>query len=221
MKRLLLSALLISVFFAGYSQKRVKLSFTGSPSVNWMVTNNQKAENGKSMLGYDFGLSTDIYFSEDDRYSLLTGIQISNIGGEVSYKNGSAFIEYAGQKLSSSSKIKSRLRYVEIPLSLRMKTNQFNRSRYWCQFGLSGMVNIESKGDSNDGVLRKTNINDEMNLFNLSMVVGIGFDYDLGGNNAITTGLVFQNGLMDVTTDNYFDDKTIINSLKLRIGLLF
>ena len=60
-----------------------------------------------------------------------------------------------------------------------------------------------------------------MNLFNLSMVVGIGYDYDLGGNNAITTGLIFQNGLMDVTTDNYFDDKTIINSLKLRIGLLF
>ena len=47
------------------------------------------------------------------------------------------------------------------------------------------------------------------------------FDFDLGGSNSVSTGLIFQNGLMDVTTDNSFVDKTIINSLKLRVGLIF
>jgi hypothetical protein len=113
------------------------------------------------------------------------------------------------------------LRYVEIPIAIKLKTDQFRRVRYWGQFGLSGMLNIGSKGDSNDGTFAKTNINDEINLFNVSMDIGAGFDFDLGGNNSVTAGLVFQNGLIDVTTDNAFADKTIVNSLKVRIGVIF
>jgi hypothetical protein len=93
--------------------------------------------------------------------------------------------------------------------------------RYWGEFGLTGMVNIDAKGDSNNGVLKKENIRDEVKLFNVAMNLGLGFDFDLGGSNSITTGLIFQNGLTDVTTNNAFSDKTIVNSLKLKIGLIF
>jgi hypothetical protein len=53
------------------------------------------------------------------------------------------------------------------------------------------------------------------------MNLGAGIDYDLNSNNSITAGVVFQNGLIDVTTNNSFSDKTIVNSLKLKIGLNF
>lgn len=220
MKRFILSAFLIAFVLAGFSQKHVKLSFTGSPSINWMSTNNPEAEREKSILGYDFGLNSDVYFSADERYSLLTGIQISNIGGEVSYQTSSDF-KFAGKTLPPLSKIKYQLRYIEIPLAIKLKTDQFRRNRYWALFGLSPMININAKGDSNDGQLKKSNINDEVNLFNLAMNVGIGFDFDLGGNNSVTAGLIFQNGLIDVTTDNAFNDKTVVNSLKLKVGLIF
>ena len=205
----------------GFSQKHIRLSFAGNPSVNWMRTSNSNTENGKSILGYDFGLNADCYFSEDERYSFSTGLQISNTGGEISYHSSSA-PHFAGTTFSSLiTKVKYQIRYVEVPLAIKLKTDQFNRAQYWGLFGLSAMVNIGSKGTSNDGTLKKANINDEVNLFNLGMNVGIGFDYDLGGSNAVSTGLIFQNGLMDVTTDNAFSDKTIINSLKLKIGLIF
>lgn len=220
MKRFILSCFLIAIVITGYSQKHIRLSFIGDPSVNWMRTSNSVTEHGKPILGYDFGLNADCYFSEDERYSILTGIQISNTGGEISYHSNSGF-PFSRITLPALSKIKYQIRYVEIPLALKLKTDQFNRARYWGLFGLSAMVNIASKGTSNDGTLKKANINDEVNLFNLAMNVGIGFDYDIGGNNSVTTGLIFQNGLMDVTTDNTFSDRTIINSLKLKIGLIF
>lgn len=220
MKRLILLCFFIAVAISGFSQKQIRLSFVGDPSVNWMRTSNSNTENGKSILGYDFGLNADYYFSEDERYSLSTGIQISNTGGEISYQSNSGF-QFSGENLSAVSKIKYQIRYIEVPFAIKLKTDQFNRAKYWGLFGLSAMVNIGSKGTSNDGTLKKANIDDEVNLFNLAMNVGIGFDYDLGGNNAVTTGLIFQNGLMDVTTDNAFSDKTIINSLKLKIGLIF
>ncbi len=220
MRQLFLSVLLVACVLTGMSQTHFRLSFTGSPSVNWMSSNNSVAEREKSILGYDFGLNGDIYFSEDERYSLLTGLQISNVGGEISYQTSVPF-EFSGATLPTLSKIKYSLRYVEIPMSIKLKTNQFNRARYWGYFGLSGLMNIQAKGYSNDGQLQKANINDEINLFNLGMNIGAGFDFDLGGNNAVTTGIIFQNGLIDVTTDNAFNDKTVTNSLKLKIGLIF
>ncbi len=220
MKRIILSVLFISLGLAGFCQKHIRLSFVASPTVNWMTTSNTNASNEKSILGYNFGLNGDFYFSEDERYSLLTGLQITNIGGEISCNPGHDF-QFAGSTLPTLSKIKYRLRYVEVPLAIRLKTEQFDRVRYWGEFGLSTMVNIESRGDSNDGTLKKADINSEINMFNLAMDVGIGFDYDLGASNAIAVGLIFQNGLTDATTDNAFADRTKINTLNLKIGLIF
>lgn len=220
MKRSILSLLLILVVATAFSQKHIRLSFSGSPSVNWMGTNNKDADNENLIPGYDFGLSGDFYFSPDERYSLLTGILISNTGGEIGYHAKSGF-QFAGITLPAESKVKYRLRYVEVPLCIKLKTDHFKRMAYWGQFGLSGMINIGSKGFTNNGSLKKTSIHDEVNLFNLAMNVGVGFDFDLGASNSLSSGLVFQNGLIDVTTNNAFSDKTIINSLKLKLGLIF
>ncbi len=220
MRQFILSVFLAAIAFSGFGQARMKLSFSGSPSVNWMSSDNQIASKEKSILGYDFGLNADIYSTVNERYSFLTGIQISNIGGEISYRNSSPF-QFSEVTLPAASKIKYLLRYVEVPLAVKLKTNSFHRTCYWGQFGVSTMINIGARGDSSDGQLNKATINDEINMFNLAMNIGIGFDYDLGGNTSVTTGLVFQNGLIDVTTDNAFNDKTIINSLKLKIGVNF
>lgn len=221
MKRFMLSAFLLVAFaIAGFCQQHARLSFAVSPSINWMNSTFSGAENEKAILGYDFGLNGDFYFSEDERYSVFSGIQIINTGGEISYHSASDF-NFSGVVLPSLSQIKYRLRYVEIPLAIKLKTDQFHRNRYWGLFGLSTMINIEARGDSNDGQLRKASLGDEINLFNLAMCVGAGFDFDLGGSNSVTAGLIFQNGLTDVTTNNAISDKTIINSLKLKIGLIF
>jgi len=220
MKQYFLSFILIISVTTGFGQKHIKLSFTGSPAINWMSTNNSVVESGNPTFGYDFGVNADFYFAEDERYSFLTGLLITNAGGELNYQNGSDF-SFAGETLPASVNIKYKLRYVEIPLCLKLKTDQFTRISYWGQLGITTMINIDAKGFSDDGTLDKTNINDEINLFNLDMNLGIGFDYDLSGNNSFTTGIIFQNGLMDVTNDNTFTDKTIINSLKLKIGVNF
>lgn len=221
MKRIALITAMLAIVLTTWGQTRMQLSFNASPSVNWMSTNNQLAYKEKLVLGYDFGLTGDIFFTENERYSLTTGLQILNTGGAISYRTSGPF-EFSGVTLPPSTQIRYRLRYVEVPLAIKLKTDQFHRVRYWGQFGLSTMVNIGAKGDSDDGKLKRASIHDEINLFNLAMNVGAGFDFDLGGNNSITAGLIFHNGLMDVTTDNNtFTDKTIINSVKIRLGLIF
>mgnify|MGYP000851688772 FL=1 len=220
MKRITLFLFIALLSAISYGQQHFRLSFVADPSVNWLRTSNSTVENGKPILGYDFGLNADCYFSDDERYALATGIQITNVGGELNYHSTSDF-DFAGVTLSGSPKIKYQLRYIEMPVSIKLRTDEFNRAYYWGLLGFSGMVNIGSKGTSNDGIMHKVSLADEINLFNLAMNVGIGFDYDLGKTNSISMGLIFQNGLLDVTTDNAFKDKTIINSLKFKVGLIF
>jgi len=221
MKQVILLFIVISLSLAGFSQPHTRLSFVADPSVNWMRTNNSsQVGNGKSSLGYDFGLNADYYFSDDERYAIATGIQITNVGGELNYHPTAGF-KFSGINLTGSPKIKYQLRYIEIPFSVKLRTDEFNRAYYWGLLGFSGMLNIGSKGTSNDGVMNKAAIGDEVNMFNIAMNVGVGFDYDLGRSNSLTMGLIFQNGLIDVTTDNAFTDKTIINSLRLKLGLIF
>lgn len=220
MKRLTLFTILTIFFINSFGQSHVQLAFTASPSVNWMNTSNRDVSREKIVLGYDFGLLGDIYFNESENYALQTGLMVVNAGGNLSYRMDQGFT-YAGETLEKDVDIKYRLRYLDIPFSIKLKTNDFHRAYYWGLFGLSGMVNIGASGDSNDGALRKSSIHDEINMFNVGMNVGLGFDYDLGGSNSASFGLVFQNGLTDVTTDNAFDDKTILNSLKVRLALVF
>ncbi len=220
MKRITLFSIFLILVLTSLGQTRLKLSFTASPSVNWMNTSNQFAYKERIVPGYDFGLSGDIFFTENERYAINTGLQILNTGGAISFRTNAPF-DFSGATLPPSTRIRYRLRYVEVPLALKLKTDQFHRTRYWGQFGMSSMVNIGANGDSSDGTLKKDNIHDEINLFNLAMNVGLGFDFDFGGSNSLSVGLIFHNGLIDVTTDNTFTDKVIINSLKIRLGLIF
>lgn len=220
MKRLTLVTVLMIFFLSSWSQTRLQLSFTANPSLNWMHTTSRDVTSQEAVAGYDFGIMGDVFFSENENYSLLTGLQVINTGGRIAYRASEPF-SFAGAILPQNTEIRYRLRYLDVPLSLKLKTDEFHRVYYWGIFGLSALVNIGANGDSNDGTFKKSDIGEEINMFNVAMNVGVGFDFDLGGSNSLSAGLIFQNGLIDVTTDNYFTDKTIINSLKLRLGLIF
>ena len=220
MKRITLLTVLFMFFLSSWAQTRLQLAFTTGPSINWMSTDNRQVDSQKSAMGYDFGIMADVFFSENEHYSLLTGLQVVNAAGNLSYRPSTPFT-FSGETFSQPVNIKYHLRYLELPMCLKLKTDEFNRVYYWGTFGLSALMNIGAKGTSNDGTFKRTNIKDEINSFDLGMDVGVGVDYDMGANNLLSAGLIFQNGLTDVTTNNAFNDKTVLNSLKIRLALIF
>ncbi len=220
MKRIFSAIGFLFIFSILHAQSEIGLSFTLSPSLNWMKSDAKEIEKGGDILGYDFGINIDFYLPQSKQYSFRTGILITSTGGELQFQTEDV-VNFADETLEPYTKVKCHIRYIEIPTVIRMKTSQFHRTSFWGQFGLSNMVNIGAKGTSNDGVLDKTNISDEVHMFNMALNVGLGFEYDLGGNNAVTAGLIFKNGFFDVTSNSDISDKTIINSLKLKLGIVF
>lgn len=203
-----------------FAQKTVQLSFSTGPSVNWMSSGKNELSGGNIRAGYDFGVVADIFFDNRQRYALTTGFLLTNNGGELEYHNTETF-DFAGETIHPGSNIIYSLKYLEVPLAVKLKTSQFRRWTFWGQFGLSGFINVGAKGDTNDGVLDKTDIQEEIRLLNMAMNLGLGGDFDLGSGNALAIGVIFKDGLTDVTKNHYHDGKTNVNSVNLKLAVIF
>ncbi len=220
MKKIAFTIILLSSILVASAQKSMVLSFTASPSLNWMSSDAAQISRGKTVAGFDFGVNADFYFDNDNRYAITTGLLVNNTGGELDFNYINTL--FAGAIFPSGTSIQYHLQYLEVPLALKLNTSQRRRSSYWAQFGFNSYINIKAKGSSSDHVLDKSNINEEVGLFNLGMNIGVGTNYDLGGNNSLEIGLIYKNGFTDITTNEFIEDeKTTLNSLTLKLGLVF
>ncbi len=218
-KNLITLALLLLIGVSGFSQKKLELSLSASPTLNWMSPGAKEVQNKNSTFGYEFGVNADIFLDADARYALATGLLIVNSGGELTFNTSDNFV-FGGETFAPGTSIHMRIDYLEVPLALKLRTKQFYRWTYWGLFGLSNMVNVGAKGESSDGLLDKADINDEVKLFNMSLNIGAGAEYDLGERNALLLGIVYKGGLFDMTKQA-IGAKTTVNSVSFKLGLVF
>ena len=191
------------------------------PALNWFKTDTKGIENNGSEFRFNYGFVTEFRFAE--RYSFATGIDVTNRGGSLRQ-------ESSDSNSTSITDSNWKLRYVELPMSLKLKTNEIGHFTYYLQFGLSPGINIRSVADistttqlngggsqtsSEDGVDYK----DETNAFNLSMLIGLGMEYRFSGNTCLLGGLTYSNGFLDAASDNDITLNT--NYIGLTIGVLF
>lgn len=222
MKKAWLFSLVFIICGTAYSQRKYRLAFSASPSMNWMSSDTHDVDQGKVSMGIDYGLNADFYFDELGKYAFATGLLINHSGGNLAYYNpGDGDIEFAGETFPSGTSFHYGLRYIEVPLAVKLKTSNFRRWSYWGQFGFSTFINIQAKGESSSGSLQKTGINEEIKLYNMALNIGVGSYFDLGQNNALSIGIIFKNGFIDITSNEQFEDETTLNSLVLNLGLVF
>lgn len=176
------------------------------PSMTWLKPDNKGVERDGRRIGFGYGIQTEFRFQEN--YAIASGVQVTYRGGNLRTKDS----------LANNSELvqKNRLQYVEVPFGLKMKTNEFGKTRYFGQFGFSPGFNIAAKEDNNfeDDI----DIQEDVNLFNLNMIVGAGVEYTLSGSTVLMGGIEFNNGFLDVFKGS---GKAATNYLGLNIGVLF
>ena len=217
MKKLFLVLTFLLVINLTYSQKRFNLTFLASPQVSWMTSDSKEVKGDKSFLGFGYGVEGD-FFLGNENYSILTGLTVSTAGGSLLYRRA---ITFDGIQLPIGTKVDYILKYLEIPLAVKMRTKDFNRLRFYAQFGLTNWINIKSRATTSDHSFEKDAIKDEVRLYNIGLNVGAGVEYDLGHGNALTGGIVYSNGFTDVTTNESINDAATLKVLRFRMGFIF
>jgi len=228
-KKIVLIIVLLATLTANSWAQKLKFSIVGEPQISWLKPDIVNVENSGSKLGIKYGLNMEKYFQ--DNYALSTGLLINNTGGRLFYSDTIYFqisntIDTLGQE-----EIKYNIQYIEIPLGLKFTTNEIGYFKYFGQIGLSGQVRIKATGDIESNASNDAKINDEVSLFNAGYYIGGGIQYSLGGSASITAALTYTNGFIDITpvidnkennnTNARLADKVVLNSLALKIGIIF
>jgi len=218
MKRNTILFALLSLTTAVSAQEdfnKFNFGFKVAPNVSWMKPDEPKnMENTGTAIRFSYGLVADIHFTKN--YAFGTGLSVMSTGGTNRYFNHRT--EDSLLYLVDQSR-KYNLRYVEIPLTLKMKTNEIGYITYWGQFGLGLGVNINGKADDeftykSAAVIRNpagdldpwtttsrgqmnqedVNIKEDVQILRTALIFGAGIEYSISGSTRLLAGVVYNNG---------------------------
>ena len=217
MKKYLFISILALISVKAFSQD-TRFTVFVDPQFSWMSSDIKTVESDGSKFGVNIGLNMDNFFAQN--YAFTTGISIDNTGGNLTFENEKKLkISGTDTTLNPGSTVHYKLQYINIPLGLKLKTNEIGYLTFFANLGINGGINIKATGEVDNFELDSENISDEIKLFNLGYYIGAGVEYSIGGNSAIILGLTYTNGFIDITTDS--DNKITLNNFAIRIGILF
>jgi hypothetical protein len=226
-KNIVLMIVLILSSVAMKAQDKAKpfnFSFRIGPNLSWLKSNSDAVSYGGSILGFSWGALCE--FPLQSNYSFLSGFNINFAGGKVNY---------AGIKDGSAVSVDERysIKYLELPLMLKIKTNEVDGVLFYGQIGLGTSFRLNSRV-KRSFQLPASSIDDfspeDINSDNLtsfireSMLIGLGAQYSFQENLKLFGELNFNNGFTDILkkgTYNTADPKVISNFVELNVGLYF
>jgi len=224
MKKALLFFALTFIVTAAWSQSsdsNFQFGVKIQPALAWFrvdAPDELNLESDGLPFGFGYGLITDFKFT--DRYAFSTGIEIAYRGGKLKY----TYEDILGNSYTEQDKLS--LQFIEIPLTLKLRTNEIGYMTYFFQVGVAPGYAIRTRADItiNDKLVEDNeDISSQINEFNLSMIIGAGAEYSLGGSTSLLFGITYNNGFLDLLDDKNYDGKVTGNSnyIALMLGVLF
>ena len=192
------------------SDTKFRFGLKVAPTLAWLKPETKNVEADGAKIGFAYGLIADYNFSQN--YAFGTGVEVSYRGGKL---------KSAGTADSLKYKSSLTLQYIELPLTMKLKTNEIGYITYFGRFGFAPGINIKAKADfeRSAGNENDVSIKSSTSVFNLSFLVGLGAQYSLGGKTAVLTGITFNNGFLDI--DDQEGTKVTSSFIALDLGIMF
>lgn len=230
-------------------EKSVRFGFKVTPNINWVRILEGRMENNGNSLGISYGIMADFNIGDNSSYWLGTELIITNMPGKI------AAIDtlYNTASLSSgvpysNAEFDYKLQYIQLPVTLKLKTGEIGNLRWWGQFGLSPGILIQNKVTTNttepfykpgtnshspnsenndpldfegitDGNEVKGRFIDDVRFYRLGLVLGAGVEFSISGNTSAILGLRFDNGFTDLFGDKAVKGRN--NYLGIQAGVFF
>jgi hypothetical protein len=187
-----------------------------SPLINWMKPDADSWSGNGSKIGFAWGFIAEKNFTEN--HSFASGFNMLFNGGKL---------KFPAQQDGVSGTMNRNyfIKYIEIPVTLKMRTNDMKGIRYFGRIGLGTGFKIGSKVidefTSTAGVTttsQKKNY-DHVSFARESLIVGIGGEYEITGGPYLGLELTFNNCFTNILTES--GQKAMPNFFELAVSILF
>lgn len=226
MKKILTSLLVLAILSPAFGQDAKKFHFglKAMPGIYWPKTSDENLKSNGSSFGFSYGAILEFGFA--DNYAFSTGMEVTSMGSKFTQT-------YTVLNITTVSSSELKLMYLQLPLCLKMKTNDIGGVKYFGTFGFGTSVNLKGIATTTttvggaSPVITKESDKGENEIFPIreSLLVGLGIEYNLAGNTSLVAGLNFDNGFTPIL--NKKDDagneipKAFCKGITLTAGILF
>lgn len=236
MKKIIALLAFLVILLSQISQAQVKPFRFGlkvAPNVGWISPDSDEYEREGSVAGFSWGFISDFAITEN--YFVGTGFNISYLNGKYAYPDLITVTEPDTMDYTGTMMRKTKLRYIDLPVTLKMKTNQFDDLQAYGQIGFSLGFNIKAKAEDNfsyqvDGDYMseddERDISDDITLLKGSLVLGGGIEYYIDNSTSIVAGITYYNGISNILKgDNPVNpeikQKASPHHIELTLGVIF
>lgn len=207
MRFLISSLLLLTVLGLQAQERKFQLGILGSSQISYINSNQPDVETGAALL-FGFGGIAEYHFA--DRYSFSSGFEFLNRGGSLT---------------SMDTTGNYRAQYIQIPLQIKMRTRQFGYNTYFAEMGFA--IGFETGEKVEWEPQSPSNIAESLvSLFDANFRIGIGMEYDLGGDTRLLGRLQYHRALAnnllaseDARLDEQYQYR--FDYISLSVGVIF
>lgn len=200
--------------------RKVRLGFKLDPGVSLMRPQESGVERNSGRFYFSYGVLADFFLDESGNYAIASGLQVSSMGSVLKYETGKGLAAFK----NNPTEYDLRLTYIEIPFTLKLKTDTESGIAIWGQFGGFAGFPVRARTNVISGLQRfdKQDVLRDVNRLNAGMIIGGGIEYPLTETLTGVLGFNYQNGFIDVTRNSKWDDGRVnLNNFTLRVGLYF
>jgi hypothetical protein len=228
--------LLVVLFLTSHLFSQVKPFRFGlkiAPNIGWFSPDSDGYERDGADAGFSWGFISDIALTEN--YHVGTGFNMNFLNGSISYPASVTEID-TGDTTTYSGIMNSKLkfRYIDLPLTLKMKTNKFDELQVYGQIGFSLGFRLKAKADEAFTASETTyaytkddhDISEDVTLLKGSLILGGGIEYFLDNSTSIVVGITYYSGISNIlkgynTLDPSIKQKGTPQFIELTLGVIF
>jgi hypothetical protein len=206
-----------------YAQN-LQFAIHADPVISWMGSNESEYVSEGVKAGVDVGLDVLHFFA--DNYAISSGISLISAGGRQSTTQDHTLVfTNFTQEVPAGTEMKYNLQYMNIPVGLRLQTNQVGYLTYFTDLGFDLRMLIKSTIDLPALAIEHENAKNEVYGMNAGWHIGAGLEYELGIDISLIAGLSYAQDFFDITKDledvNQTGDRSGLRMIKVRLGIRF
>ena len=205
-----LFVIIIMTINASAQYKPFQFGLKIEPGLSVTQPNSDNFNKGANKLSFGWGFNGNFYFVEN--YGFSTGFNVRNISGNYTYSDN----EVGDVSCNIDNK------YLEIPLSLIMRTEKIGEMRIVGNIGYGLGICLNDSQKHIYGNEEFLDMEIPFSKVRNALIIKLGVEYNVYKSSCLTAAFVFNNNFSNIyKNSNSLEHNVMLNNLCLEIGFMF
>mgnify|MGYP001067163386 CR=1 FL=1 len=192
------------------TSQKLRMGLSLSPLISWFSAEGDAGRVATDGVRFNikYGLHIDTRLGSNPNYYFSTGLFVLNTGGKITHEY---FREIPGTgNIQLTDRTASyRFNYVNIPLTMMLRTNEIGYITYFARVGFDAGFNIKATADFEDNfdgeviTIEDEDASEFAGLFRAGLHIEGGIEYNFSGSSRFMLSIEWNNGLNNIFDDDY------------------